>query len=801
LVVAVAAERPLLLVVDDLQWLDRPSSAVLSFVARRLAGSRVGFLAAARSGVESWFDQGGLAVHELEPLDENAATALLRAGSTALAPSVRQRLLTEAQGNPLALLELPSALTPRQRIAVQSLPPVLPLTDRLEALFASRVEHVPAETRALLLLAVLDGTGELGVLRSASGDPQLRGLAAAEQARLLQVDPTDRRLVFRHPLLRSAIVQLSTDGDRRAAHLKLADALTNQPERRAWHLAAACLAPDEAVAALLEETSQHILRRGDAPGAVSALLRAADLSPGRVERGRRVAQAAYIGADVTGDLGHVTHLLDEAKQADPDLSLTLGAALAGAYLLLNSDGDVDTAHRLLVAALETYSRPYDPGDGTIVAALTVLLAVCNFAGRPELWDPFHAALARFDPGPPADLWLLSQTYPDPVRTAAPILDELDAVIDGLGAEVEQSRIMEICGAGVYLDRLTACREPMWRVVRDGRETGAIAPAITALILLAADDYLTGQWDEAEDLLGEALGLCETHGYRLLAWPGQNLQARLAAARGDFEAAWKLTETVSRWAEPRGVRMIRWNCCHTRALAALGQGDFDYAFHQAASVSPVGTLAPYVPHALWVGMDLVEAAVHSGRHVEATAHVAAMHDAGLSALSPRLALLTAGAAAMAAPEDRANDLYNEALGLPGVDRWPFDQARLRLAYGAHLRRSGARVDARQPLTAARDTLRWLGARPWATRAENELRATGESQLRHDDVVAGQLTHQEREIAELAAAGLTNKQIGARLLLSHRTVSAHLYRIFPKLGITSRAAVAGALDRISRFQPEG
>jgi DNA-binding CsgD family transcriptional regulator len=797
-----ATDQPLLLLVDDLQWIDPPSSDVLGFVARRLDGSRVGFLAVARSGVSGWFDHGGLRVYELDPLEEDAARELLRVGSPALAPVVRRRVLDEAQGNPLALLELPSALTGRQRIATQALPQVLPLTERLQALFATRVEGLPQETRRLLLLAVLEGTGELGVLATAAEDPQLRALAAAEQAGLVRIETGSRRLAFRHPILRSAVVELSADEARRVAHATLANVLADHPERRAWHLAEASVGPDETVARLLEETSRGALRRGDARGAVTVLLRAAELTPRGADRARRLAEVAYIAADVTGDLARVSQLLDEAEDADPGVGSTLEPALAAAYLLLNSDGDVDTAHRLLVAAIDAYDRPYDPSDMAIVAALTVLLAVCNFAGRADLWAALDAALARFTPAPPSDLLLLSQTYVDPARTTSQALASLDAAIAALSTEVEQSRIMEICGAGVYLDRLTACRAPMWRVVNDGRESGAVAPAITALILLAADDYLTGQWPEADSLLREALGLCEAHGYRLLSWPGQNLQARLAAVRGNYELAWELTDEVSRWAEPRGVRMIRWNSCHTRALAALGQGEFDYAYQQAALISPPGTFPACVPHALWVAMDLVEAAVHSGRGAEAAAHVRAIQDQGIAALSPRLALLAAGSTAMAAPDGLAGDLFAYAVALPGADRWPFDLARVQLAYGAYLRRVDARVDARGPLTAARDTFRWLGAQPWATRASNEVRATGQSQLRPEDVLSGQLTNQELQIAHLAAAGMSNKQIGARLFLSHRTVGAHLYRLFPKLGISSRAALGDALERMKlpgRYPP--
>jgi DNA-binding CsgD family transcriptional regulator len=759
-------------------------------------------LAALRTGEESFLDRAGLPEYELAPLAPPDAAELMTARFPALAPAVRGRLLSEAAGNPLAVLELPAALSGPQGDAVRTVPAVLPLTRRLQGLFAAKVAEMPPQTRTLLLLIALSGRGDLRILDASGSRPAgVEALVPAERARLAYLDEITHRLTFRHPLIRAVVVDMSTGPERRAAHTALADLSHGQPDRRSWHLGQAALDPDETVAALLEASAHRILRRGDAVGAVAALTRAAELSPHPTQRARRLAEAAYIAADVTGDLGQVSRLLEEAKEADPDLGQTLGAALGGAYLLLNSDGQVDTAHRLLVAAIEAYPQPFDPSDETIVAALTVLLAVCNFGGRGELWGPFDAALGRFTPGPPANLQLLSRTYPDPVRRAGPVLGELDAAIAALSDEVEQSRIMEVCGAATYLDRLGACREPMWRVVHDGRQSGAVAPAITALTLLAADDYQTGQWDEAETLLGEALGLCETHGYRLWSWPLQNLQARLAAVRGDYEATWKLTDEVSRWAEPRGVRMIRWNCCHTRALAALGQGEFDYAYQQVTAVTPVGTFASFVPHALWVGMDLVEAAVHTDRRQEAASHVRAMRDQDIAALSPRLALLTAGSAAMAAPQEEAEFHFEQALTLPGAEHWPFDLARVQLAYGERLRRARSLLESRSQLRAALETFERLRARPWADRAAQELRATGQSKPRADESHRYALTPQELEIATLAAKGLTNKQIGERLFMSHRTVGAHLYRIFPKLGITSRAALRDALGALPNHQPDG
>ena len=227
--------------------------------------------------------------------------------------------------------------------------------------------------------------------------------------------------------------------------------------------------------------------------------------------------------------------------------------------------------------------------------------------------------------------------------------------------------------------------------------------------------------------------------------------------------------------------------HVRVLVALAQGDFENAYQHAAAISPPGVLASHVPLALWVAMDLVEAAVRTGRSAEAAAHVTAIRDASIAALSPRLALLATASEAIAAPEDSAPGLFERALAVPGADRFPFDLGRVLLCYGERLCRARATTQARAQLTAALEIFEGLDAKPWVTRATSELRATGRALRRDGD----SLTAQELEIAELAAAGLSNKQIGLRLFLSHRTVGAHLYQIFPKLGVTSRAALRDAL----------
>ena len=287
----------------------------------------------------------------MRPLDDTVAAGLLSARFPELAPRVRQRLLAEAQGNPLALLELPAMLTGPQRTALASLPSVLPLGERLRTLFASRVRHLPARARQLLLLAALEGSGDLHVLQATAGG-RVDDLAPAEQARLVNIDEGTGRLAFRHPLTRSAFVELAADQDRRQAHRALAKQLADQPERPAWHLSEATAGPDEQVAALLEGVAHRILRRGDAVGAVSALLRAAELSPVWSDRSRRLAQAAWMGASITMETGTVSPLLSKAGPARTEAGISLLAAAAAAFMLLNGDGDVITAHRLLTQAIE-----------------------------------------------------------------------------------------------------------------------------------------------------------------------------------------------------------------------------------------------------------------------------------------------------------------------------------------------------------------------------------------------------------------------------------------------------------------
>jgi DNA-binding CsgD family transcriptional regulator len=785
-----SASRPLLFVVDDLQWLDRASATVLAFTARRLTGSPVGFLGATRSGEESFFEHAGIPELEVLPLETDSARDLVDTRFPSLAPQVRQRVVLEARGNPLALLELPPYFSTSRGFSPHGSPGVSSPGRRLQGLFLSKIASLSDGARYLLLLAALDGSGDLAVLPAGAG---FDDFDEAERAGLIRVDAATRRVLFRHPLVRTSVVAGSTADERRRAHRALGAQYSDQPERRAWHLAEASLQPDENVASLLQDAAHHILRRGDAPGAVAALTRASELTPDNAMRRRRLAEAAYVGSGVTGTLSDASNLLLSARDGDLDATGSLYASTAAAYLLVNGDGDVDTAYRLLIRTIEHGEDDPCVDPAALEEAFHALALLCYFGGRGDLWKRFEETLAHFPPPLPLALYLASTVFADPCHASVDALARLDRAIEGLTEQTDPITIMRIANTSVFVDRLSDCRQALWRVVRDGRAGGVVALAITALSLLAMDDVTTGRWEEADQLADESVELCQRHGYGLMAWPGKQTKAVLAAIRGEYETTQTLTDQMMRWATPRRARVVHAFSNLALHYSAMGRGDFEAAYQLAAAITPAGQLPPYGSTAVYCLMGLVEAAVRTNRHSEAAAHVGAMQRANIAAISPKLALYSASSAAMAAPDEQAAGLFEQALAVPGVDRFPFDVARVQLAYGEHLRRNRSIADARRHLTAAAGTFERLGARPWAGRAASELRATGLAKPLAERSQAESLTPQELEIARLAATGMTNKQIGLQLHMSPRTVGTHLYRVFPKLGIASRAALRDALNR--------
>ncbi|MBB2946483.1 DNA-binding CsgD family transcriptional regulator [Actinoplanes lutulentus] len=784
LLTSLARVAPVLLIIDDVQWADRPSAAVLGFIARRVKGSPVGVIAASHNGTESFLDRRGLPTVEVQPLTRDAGAQLVDARFPSMTPHARQRLLDLAHGNPLALVELPATLTSSEHWSEPS--DVVPLSDRLQSLFVIQLTGLPDDTRQLLLLATFEGSGDTTVLR---GMADLTALAPAERVELVRVDDATGLMTFRHPLIKSAIVAMSTHEERRAAHLVIATALPADLERRAWHLAAATAGPDESVATQLEDASHRVHQRGDALAAIAALVRAAELSATAEDRARRLAEAAYIGAEA-GGVRDATTLLADARATNSSSAGSLHAANAAALLMVNGDGDVHTAHRLLAGAIEAGDHGWQANDPALDEALRTLLLISWYAGNAELWAVFHRAVDRLTPAPPDLLSVMSRTFPDPVRTGAAALPELEALLSTLADEDDPARVVRIGTASIYLDRLGDNREHSWRLVRQGREGGAPRRRLSALMHLCLDDYLTGRWDEAEELAQEALELCAASGLPFLTWEFHYIEAIIAAGRGRPAEAFRLADDITHWALPRGVAGVVAIAHHPRVLAAAAEGDFEAAYQHATAVSPAGVLAPHVPICMWMMFDLVEAALRTGRRAEARAHAEAMRSAQIATLSSRMTLIQHGVDALLADSEDHEARLERTLSDPGSERWLFESSRIRLAFAEKLRRRKDFARAREHLTAAHAGFAAMGAERWLARAMTELRATGYRPV-IDEQPPSTLTSQEFEIALLAAGGLTNKQIGERMYLSHRTVGTHLYRIFPKLGVSSRAGLRDAL----------
>ncbi|AEY85363.1 LuxR-family transcriptional regulator [Streptomyces hygroscopicus subsp. jinggangensis 5008] len=792
-----AARGPgLLVIVDDLHWMNPTSAGVVAFVARRLGAGRLSLLAAGRTEAEKALRPLGIRMHQLTPLNEAESDDLLNAHHPDLDGATRRRVLNEARGNPLALLELPTALT-WTGVESDSFA-TTPVTRRIQDLYAARLEGASDLGRRLLLLAALDATGDCRLLSITDSQAEaMEALAKAERDRLIEFDSQSGRLTFPHPLIRSTIITLASGADRRWAHNRLASLFDGQPDRQVWHLAAAAVAPDSEIAGLLEQTGHRSFRRGDGAGATSAFMHAARLSTDPGESSRRLALAAYARGHISGELRQSSRMLVEMRRMS---SLPpLHGALACAHQLLNSDGDVDAAHRLLTTALLNARLEEDDYPSTTAEALYLLMMCAFFGGRGELWQPVRVLLGELGSRTPPAIALSWGTLADPARASARALKELDMALGGLTESADPSHIVRVALAAAFVDRLPDCRSALRQVARAGLEGQAPVLGLNAQMLLGRDLFWTGGWDEATKTIDDAVALCLSSGYLILSTPGRYAQGMLASLRGDYDTAEAIAEELMGWAGPRNIRLIECYGRHIRALAALSRGDYENAYRQTASIVPPGALPPHAPHALVTQLDLVEAAIRTGRHAEAAAHATALVEAGVRTISSRQALVTDAVAALVAPEEMTRLRFDETLALPEVGRWPFDLARVQLLYGERLRRMRAVQESRAQLRAALETFQRLRAQPWVERAANELRATGEGETIHSFDSHEVLTHQERLIAQLAASGLTNKQIGERLSLSPRTVSGHLYHLFPKLGISSRAALRDALDSQVHHEP--
>ncbi|MDC8993368.1 LuxR family transcriptional regulator [Mycobacterium marinum] len=779
---ALASEvTPLLVVIDDAHWFDDVSARVIAMAGRRLDGAAVRFLAACRNEVPNALADGGWPQMVLAPLGPEQAERFLDQLAVDLPHYARVGVLEQAAGNPLALAEL-------SRCALENTwapDAPLPLTQRLVAIFGDRLNKLDESVKAQLLRGALDGAATGGV---ASAPPRTRyvmqGVDAAIEHGVLVVDRGE--LVFRHPLVRAAVIQTATAGQRRHAYAQLADLYPDDVVRRAAYLAHATVDPDPAVVDTLAGAAELTIRRGDACQAIELLRRAGELSDRPWRREQLLASAAFVALQAAQ--------LDEAERLLADAGLGGGASasalLISSFISLYRYGDVTATHRRLVERLQSA----DDLDGeTLTRMVNVLLAVSMFAADPALWQITDGLVDSLADRLGELSVIYRDAWADAARRGRTVTQRLKEQLDRL-AELEPWDVMRVALAGYYVDLIDDFRSVLVPLADREIEGGAATIALATLALVTAYQLASGQWAEAVDTSQRGVALCSQHHYELFGYQLRGYLGVISACRGDVVRARELAAQVRVWAEPRRVGFLTGAVAQIAILCSFAEGDYESAYLQATAITAPGEFPPFALHATRTLFDLVEAAVHTDRLNEARRHVRAAKRLQFADAPPRLAIATGAAEALCASDERAPALFEKVLGHPAVASFPFEHARIRLAYGMRLRRLRRYRNARVVLRAAAEIFAGLGAEPWTQRARNELRAAGTA-VRHSAAVGpAPLTAQERLVAELAAKGLSNKEIAARLCLSPRTVGAHLYRLFPKLGVTNRAGLHDALDAI-------
>jgi DNA-binding CsgD family transcriptional regulator/tetratricopeptide (TPR) repeat protein len=793
---------PVLVVADDAQWLDRSSLDALAFAGSRLDAERVVLLVGARGPAPPpGFDRGFPELH-LEPLSAAGAGRLLDGQPRPPRGRARAQVLAQAAGNPMALIELAKVVADdpaaSRRWAAEPLPP----TDRLTAVLISRFAALPEQAQAALLLAAVADGPDLSVAARHGAGPDARALAPAEQLGLVKVDRTGLR--FSHPLVRGAIYHSAPFARRAAAHRQLAEGLHDQPDRRAWHLAAAALDPDEHVASLLEATADQAQRRGGAAAAALALERAAELTPGPEDRARRLVAAAS-AAVPTGQGDWVQDLAGRALAvtADPGLRLT-ARGIAGWALAWS--GRRTAALSALISVAEEASR-----DQPALAwdALGSAATVAYQSGKPASRQAVSRALGLLErQGPPPSgqapgidvnalrLWIRASA--DPIGSRNQLLPSLRKIA---GSPIEEPSLWRVGSAAWLLDESDLAVRLMQDAIQWLRAPGLRGTSGGGLTVLGWAYIDTGRWDEALEVAAEAAGTAEANQMDIVAASADVITATVHALRGDSGAARRHAARALAAVDPAECGLVAARARRALGVAALADGSYLQAFTQLRGLfSDDGT--PLHNYASYLGVaDLAAAAVRAGRRSEGCDVIEHALSRLGGRVSARLEQLIARARGILAEPAGSQAHFGTGLSDPAGDQWPFERAQVRLDYGEWLRRRRRINDAKPVLTQALETFRRLGAWSWAQRAEAELRACGVAvagAAPKPDAL-GQLTPQQRQIVRLASDGLTDREIGDRLFLSPRTVSSHLYRSYPKLGVAGRHQLRDVIARASTPAP--
>jgi len=783
-----ADSSPLLLIADDAQWLDRSSLDVLSFIARRLDNEPIVFIAGLRDGFSTALEEVGLPTLELARLSETDSEKLLDRAVSGLSPDVRGRVLAEAAGNPLGLVELARAM-PEAGDPVELLSPTpAALTARLEGAFGARLDGLGEDTRLVLLAAALDGRASIAELLSAAtlvsgSDVALSALDSAAERGLAKAHGSEVR--FEHPLIRSAVQGTAPPAQRLAIYAALAD-VVGDPERRLWHRAACAVGPDEEVASALEEQAHIARRRGAVMVAAAALERAAMLTADPRRKGERLVRAAELVYDL-GRVDVVSRLLRDAESLEVgpleaartawlqqmisgDVWFDKGAAKTSVtiaqQLLAGGDSDaalrslVPIAHRCWWTRSRARTRQYvvDAAEGIGFPdddpRLLVVIALAN----PELTAPsVRRRVAR----------LSLQEMADPVA----------AMYVGIAAE----KAGDFEGGSRFLAR----------AVERLREQSRLGLLTQALVHYAWAATYAGDWEAAERAGAEAATLARETRQPQYGLTGQLVGTLASALRGsetDLDAM--LTGPERALTAMKGGPLLA--PAHlARGAAALGEGRHDDAFRALWPVFDEDDPA-YHRFMRWPAvLDLVEAGGRGEHAAQVTKVTGELEQIASRSEPPILCAGLACARPLLSNDDHAEAHFVAALG-EGSRSYPFLRARTLFSFGRWLRRQRRNADSREPLRDAISLFDALGATRWSERARQELRATGEKIGPRTPDARDRLTAQELQIAQLAAAGLSNREIGERLFLSHRTIGSHLYRIFPKLGIAARSHLPAALE---------
>jgi DNA-binding CsgD family transcriptional regulator len=793
LLAGVAEDQPLVCLVDDVQWLDRASAQTLAFVARRLLAERIGIVFAVREPNDVT-ELSGLSELVVRGLADGDARSLLASAMPGrLDERVRDQIVAETRGNPLALLELPRGLTPAELAGGFGLPEARPLASRVEETFVQRVRALPPETQRLLLVAAAEPVGDVSLLWRAAERLGIRGDAGkpAEEAALIDLGI---RVRFRHPLVRSAAYRAADFRDRQEVHRALAEATDPDadPDRRAWHRAQAASGPDEAVAYELERSADRAQARGGAAAAAAFLARAAELTPDPAGRGRRAVAAAQAKFDA-GASDAALELLATAELAPLDeLQRARLARLRAEVAFARTRGS--TAPALLLDA----ARRLEPLDAAMARETHLeAMAAAMYAGRlsdkPGVREAAEAAKAA--PAAPhalsaIDLLLegLATRFTEGYAAGvSPLRRALDAFRGVEGLTARDARWLWL-----------ACRlapelwdDELWYELATGglrvaRDTGALRVLPIAATYRASLHVHAGAFVAASSLIEEADAIIQATGMAPLRFAS----LMLAAWRGNEAEALELFAPLRLEATTRGEGMglgiLDW------AIALLYNGAGRYA--EALVAARRGCEQDDVGLFAWNLVELIEAGVRSGA-TEATAGALDRLSTRTQASGTDWALgIEAGSRALLSNERDAEALYREAVERLARTRGVVHLARAQLTYGEWLRRENRRVDAREQLRAAHDTFSRIGAEAFAERARRELSATGETAPRRIEETRDVLTPQEAQIARMARDRQTNPEIGAQLFISPRTVEYHLRKVFTKLDISSRKELRSALAAV-------